>query len=166
LSELRPIVEFDWQLLREIRLRALLDSPDSFGPTYEATVAEPESLWRRWASGAEGRFQVIVALDTTGNATGLISCSVRESGAGGLGALWVAPEVRGMGLGRELMRAGIAWLESHGCGRIELHVTDGNPAESLYESLGFSRTGARHPLREGSPLFEVTMSRELAPESA
>lgn len=166
MPEIRPLTGSDWQLLRELRLRALADAPDSFGPTHAATVAEPEGLWRSWASGGNGRFQVLVAFQREGEPSGLISCSFRDGGLGGLGALWVAPEVRGTGLGRQLMEIAIALLESRGCTRLELHVTDGNPAERLYERLGFSRTGARHPLREGSLLFEVTMVREIQPETA
>jgi ribosomal protein S18 acetylase RimI-like enzyme len=156
---IRPLSANDAALLRDLRLRALLDSPDSFGPTHEQSLAEPPEFWEGWASGGDGRFQVLVAFGAEGLAVGLISCSFREPGVGGCGALWVAPETRGTGLGRALMEAAIDLLEGRGCERILLSVTDGNPAERLYESLGFKRTGERHPMREGSPLFEVKMAR-------
>jgi GNAT superfamily N-acetyltransferase len=90
---------------------------------------------------------------------------VDEAGCGHFGALWVAPELRGTGLGTRLIDTSCAWLESLGCPAIELHVTDGNSAEHLYQRLGFTRTGGRHPLRDGSPLLEVTMSRVVRPAS-
>jgi RimJ/RimL family protein N-acetyltransferase len=161
--EIRPARPTDAPLLRELRLRALRDSPDSFGPTFEQAAAEPEEYWERWAGGADGRFHVFLAFDGDGAPLGLVSGSVRQPGLGGFGALWVSPAARGSGLGRRLVETVCTRLEELGCRRITLSVTDGNPAERLYESLGFARTGERHPLRDGSPLFEVTMARESSP---
>jgi len=45
----------------------------------------------------------------------------------------VSPDVRGQGVGRQLMQAAIDHLP----GNIALHVEAGNPALRLYESLGF-----------------------------
>ena len=46
-----------------------------------------------------------------------------------------APEYRRMGIGREIVRAALLWLEDGGITRAELHATDaGRP---LYEELGF-----------------------------
>jgi GNAT superfamily N-acetyltransferase len=159
--EIRPARPSDASLLRELRLRSLRDSPDSFGPTFEQAAAEPAEYWNRWADGAEGRFHVFIAFEREAP-VGMVSGNVREAGIGGFGALWVAPEARGTGLGRRLAETVCARLEQLGCWRITLSVTDGNPAERLYESLGFVRTGERHALRAGSPLFEVTMERESA----
>jgi ribosomal protein S18 acetylase RimI-like enzyme len=161
--ETRRAVQSDAALLRELRLRSLKDSPDSFGPTYEEAAGEPPEYWERWATGGSGRFHVFLAFDDNGAPAGLVSGTIREPGVGGFGALWVAPEARGTGLGRRLVETVCAQLQERGCARITLHVTDGNPAERLYESLGFRRTGERHPLRDGSPLFEVTMAREVTP---
>jgi GNAT superfamily N-acetyltransferase len=161
--QIRRLTAADADLLREIRLRALSDSPDSFGPTLEEASRQPASYWERWAGGGDGRFHVFVALDDLGAAVGLVSGSIRPSTDGAFGALWVDPAARGTGLGRQLVEAVCRELESLGCRRIELSVTDGNRAEWLYETLGFARTGARKPLREGSPLFEVTMARTRQP---
>jgi ribosomal protein S18 acetylase RimI-like enzyme len=158
-ASIRPATEADAATLRALRLRALQDSPDSFGTTYDEALAEPDEYWQRWASGRGDRFNLLLAFDDAGTPVGLVSGSARDNGEGGFGALWVAPQERGTGLGRRLVVAICDVLEAKGRTRITLSVTDGNPAERLYESLGFQRTGERHPLREGSPLFEVTMAR-------
>ena len=160
---IRPLSAAEAPLLRELRLRALQDSPDSFGPAYDDALLEKDAYWESWASGGGGRFQAFAAFDAAGTPIGLVSASARGAGVGGFGALWVAPEARGSGLGREMVEAACAWAADRGCTRIEMSVTDGNPAERLYESLGFARTGERHPLRPGSPLVEVTMARGQAP---
>ena len=154
---LRPLDEDDWLVLRELRLRALEDSPDSFGPPLASALAEPESYWRAWAKG-RGRLQAFGAW-SAGEPVGLISAGIRD-GVGHLGALWVAPEARGRGLAVELMNTACDWLQARGCSRIELEVTQGNPAAEIYRRLGFEFTGAKQPLRDGSPLFEATMARE------
>jgi ribosomal protein S18 acetylase RimI-like enzyme len=82
-----------------------------------------------------------------------------RDGVGKFGALWVAPGERGSGLGRRLVETACAWIEACGASRVELDVTEGNPAAALYERLGFVATGQRRPLRAGSPLFEATMAR-------
>jgi GNAT superfamily N-acetyltransferase len=155
---IRALIETDWGMLRELRLRALEDSPDSFGPTVTSALAQPESYWRAWALGRPARLQAWIAYHNA-EPSGLVSASVDDGGGGHFGALWVAPEARRGGIGEALVETACAWLETLGCPTIELHVTDGNSAERLYESLGFARTGARHALRQGSPLFEVTMAR-------
>ncbi len=45
----------------------------------------------------------------------------------------VLPELRGLGLGRRLVEAGVAACE----GPVKLHVEPDNPARRLYERLGF-----------------------------
>jgi GNAT superfamily N-acetyltransferase len=153
------LVEDDWALLRDLRIRALSDAPDSFGPTAESALAQPEDYWRGWASGRSGHIRAWGAVDD-GAPVGLVSGGVRASGVGHFGALWLDPAYRRSGLGRRLTELVCEWMESEGCTRLELEVTEGNPAEQLYASMGFARTGARQPLREGSDLFEVTMARE------
>lgn len=51
--------------------------------------------------------------------------------------LFVCKEHRGRGLGRALMERGIQELREQGHQEIRLNVFAGNPAQKLYESLGF-----------------------------
>lgn len=157
---IRPLGEDDWPLLKALRLRALSDSPDSFGTTYESAVVEPERYWRAWAKGQPGQSQAWAAF-VNGETVGLVAAGMTEGAVGHCRSLWVAPEGRRSGLGRELIETACEWLARSGCGRVELDVTEGNPAERLYLALGFRRTGERQPLREGSALFEVTLVRDL-----
>lgn len=60
------------------------------------------------------------------------------------GGPWVAdvlvvPAWQGHGLGRALLRRAIAHCRAAGEARIGLTVTEGNPAQRLYASLGFQR---------------------------
>jgi ribosomal protein S18 acetylase RimI-like enzyme len=61
-----------------------------------------------------------------------------EQRVGHVAQIAVAPEHRGKGLGRQLMRAALAGLADAGCGHATLTVTESNrPALGLYRSLGF-----------------------------
>lgn len=42
----RPTVESDWEILKNLRLEALQDSPDAFTATFEKTKTHSDSEWR------------------------------------------------------------------------------------------------------------------------
>ncbi len=54
--------------------------------------------------------------------------------------LWVEPDFRGLGLGRGLVNAAIAWARAQGCGAVVLDtVHEAMPEASLlYQSMGFA----------------------------
>jgi GNAT superfamily N-acetyltransferase len=52
-------------------------------------------------------------------------------------ALYVAPDHRRRGIGRDLLEAVLAWGRARGCAEAQLSVLTENPARKLYESLGF-----------------------------
>ncbi|WP_347349320.1 GNAT family N-acetyltransferase [Nigerium sp.] len=75
----------------------------------------------------------------------------------------VAPDARGRGLGRSLVRAGLVWASEVGAERVMLEVDAANaPALALYRGLGFeaiaTRTGYYGPGADA-----VIMSRDVAP---
>ncbi|SEL76239.1 GNAT family N-acetyltransferase [Streptacidiphilus jiangxiensis] len=58
--------------------------------------------------------------------------------------LQVAPEARGLGLGRALLHAALAKARAEGARRVTLRVLGGNiVARSLYEQAGFTVTGVQ-----------------------
>jgi ribosomal protein S18 acetylase RimI-like enzyme len=62
----------------------------------------------------------------------------------------VAPEARGLGVGRALMAAGERWAREHGFEMMTLHVfVENRGARALYEELGFAAEIVRYvkPLR-------------------
>jgi ribosomal protein S18 acetylase RimI-like enzyme len=61
-----------------------------------------------------------------------------------LAELYVAPDHRGRGLGRALMRAAIALARERGASYMDLNTAeDDRAARALYESLGFSNREGR-----------------------
>jgi len=73
--------------------------------------------------------------------------------------MWVRPERRGQGIGRQLVAAVAEWAAALDIDQLLLHVTEGNDgAARFYASAGFVETSdAPEPLREGSGAMTQTM---------
>ena len=85
-----------------------------------------------------------------------------EPGVGHLYAMWVAPDARGAGVGRELFDAVARWARAWGCERLVLRVTETNErARHFYAACGFAETGVRESLREGSEHDVLVLSNPL-----
>jgi len=75
--------------------------------------------------------------------------------------LMVASSHRRRGVGKALLGQAVAWAESAGVQKLELHVFPWNePAIALYESFGFEREGLRKGqyLRDGMPVDAILMA--------
>jgi|SRR5438105_6969462 len=132
----------DWRELRELRLRALADSPDAFLTTLDEARVRTDAEWREWV----GNTVIFVDDEFTGMAGGF----VQEDGIPMLIGMWVAPERRGTGLAEALARGVIDWARGLGAPRIVLWVMIGNAAaERFYERIGFVPTGVEADLRNG-----------------
>lgn len=161
--EVRTATPGDWRRVRDLRLRALADSPDAFGSTLQRERDHAKREWLRWISGWESAVnRLVVAVggdEWIGMAVGSRSGDDERAH---LYAMWVDPRARRTGVGRRLVDAVLTWAGAEGATEIELGVTAINrDAVVFYERLGFADTGERHPLRDGSPLEVVVMRRRL-----
>ncbi|MBW2240874.1 MAG: GNAT family N-acetyltransferase [Deltaproteobacteria bacterium] len=113
-------------------------------PRYAAAAAggTPASLLADYLGHPDG--QVFVA-ERDGQPVGLISVALArrpaffaESLRGHVEHLYVAPEARRGGLGRELVEAAFGWLRLAGATRVELEVARDNPeGQAFWKALGF-----------------------------
>jgi GNAT superfamily N-acetyltransferase len=158
----RRLSASDRDVLRDVRLRALLDAPEAFGSTYEREAALPISAWGERLA-VPGNVTFLWETPDNGPA-GLLSV-VRhevEPGVGVVVGVWVAPEIRGSGAVDGLLDVARAWSIDAGLTTLTLHVADGNRrAERVYARHGFVRTGATwNRPRDG--VVEIEMRLELA----
>jgi ribosomal protein S18 acetylase RimI-like enzyme len=73
-----------------------------------------------------------------GRLCGLSLASIVAEGVGHITQICVGPQVRGTGIGHELLRLSLTTLRETGCGAATLTVTSTNDdAVSLYERVGF-----------------------------
>lgn len=155
-TELRVIADGDWEAFRAVRLRALADSPDSFGATLEESAAQEPSVWRERAAGPH---PVVLAF-VDGGPVGMGGLfAPDETTDAFVWGMWVDPAYRGRGLASGILQVLLDHPVAQGRS-VLLHVTQGNAtARSLYERHGFVGTGESLPLRPGSTVRIDAMHR-------
>ena len=163
--EVRRIRPQEWAQLRDVRLRALEDAPDSFGSTLAETRLRDDDHWRAWAdsAGSSAEAAVFVAVEE-GRFAGLCGSFLHgdDPRIGHIVAMWVAPESRGRALGGELLDAASRWSAAQGALELVLDVTETNEAaRRLYRRSGFSETGETASLRSNPSLITVQMRKPL-----
>jgi GNAT superfamily N-acetyltransferase len=136
----------EWKILRDVRLRALKDSPSAFVSSYEVEAPWTEVHWRRRFDGAlwvvARRGQRIVGLARSVRVQG------RPAEERHLESVWVEPGHRKTGVTRALLR--FLTEQDPGVREWLVWVLDGNPdARHVYVRLGFVATGERQVLASG-----------------
>ena len=154
--EVRQARAADWEALRELRLRALADTPDAFASTLQKEAAFPEQVWRQRAEGGAGSVNFIAWEAGAGIGMAAIFAMVDAPGRMHLVGMWVDPQHRRRGVAQALVEQAVHWAEERRATEVILWVADHNiPARRLYERVGFRPTSERQPYpptrRWGSP---------------
>ncbi len=154
----RSIWEGDWRLLREIRLRALLDSPDAFASSHDQEVRWDENAWRVFLRGA--RWTLAFAPRTAIGMAGVVD-GAEPSAEPHVISMWVDPGHRRTGVARLLLTS----LTERMVGRtaILLWVMQENlAARRAYERMGFVPTCEVQRLPTDPSRYEERMRLCLA----
>jgi len=164
-SSVRRLTRHEWRNYKELRLRALADSPAAFATTLAEAQTRGDVDWsRQVTSGAESPSEIALVAEADSQLVGLAWSRIDSSAAhrAYLYQMWVDPNFRGLGTGRNLLAAVIRWATSVSARLIILSVTCGNtPATRLYSSAGFEPVGHPEPLRPGSDLLVQPMQLDL-----
>jgi GNAT superfamily N-acetyltransferase len=153
----REVSPDDWELLRDVRLTALLDAPYAFGSSY---AREAPFTREQWLARINDRSVTFFAhLPQAPEPVGLAGVYV-EDGIPDLVSMWVRPSARGNRVGEALVTAAADWVRSREHDALFLWVTESNtPARTLYERCGFALTGDTQPLPSDPTLTEIRMRR-------
>jgi GNAT superfamily N-acetyltransferase len=148
----RPLTSDEWQLKRDLRLAALLDSPAAFASGHAREAGRGEAQWRDWPWHGSA-FAAFDGADPVGIACAWVTPA--EPGVTHLISMWVSPAARGRGVAGRLVAAVGGWARERGAGRVELEVAAGNePALRAYARSGFTAT-AREPFTAGGTVLEL-----------
>jgi ribosomal protein S18 acetylase RimI-like enzyme len=155
----RPITSDFVDDFRNIRLRALQESPLAFGSTYARESQLSDEEWRQRAAQWDGARSIGYLAWDGDSACGMAGCFLGENSCTAhLVAVWVAPSHRKRGAGRLLIEQVIAWASSKDAKALYLTVTCNNErAIRFYERLGFAKTGCTEPYPNDASLFEFEM---------
>jgi ribosomal protein S18 acetylase RimI-like enzyme len=137
----------DWTTWRDLRLRALRDTPSAFGSTHERESGFTEEDWRNRLGDPDA---VSVLARVGGAPVGMGGGFQDLPGFLHVVAMWTAPAHRGLGVGTAVLAALRGWADERGL-RLHLDVNITNAgARALYERSGYVGTGELRPLRPGS----------------
>jgi ribosomal protein S18 acetylase RimI-like enzyme len=148
MPHIKQLVPDEWQVLRDMRLAALRESPHSFLSTYEKEKAFDEPKWR--AEFDRGDWNVSVQ---DSESAGIVGCT-REAETPihecYLEYIWVVPHWRNKGVAHHMLTDVLARLRRSGVRTAYLWVLDGNDAAvQLYKGVGFISSNHRQPARPG-----------------
>ena len=155
----------EWQLLRDIRMRSLLDAPEAFGQRYDEALQQADSEWKSIArsSTAGNRRSWFIARDDAGQPIGVVQGRRRPPADCLLFSMWVDPHARRHGVGRALVDAVQDWAESWGGQRVVLWVIAGNEsAMRFYDRIGFSVLTQGADADSGHSYGALAMERRAA----
>jgi ribosomal protein S18 acetylase RimI-like enzyme len=136
----RTLTADEWPLWRTLRLAALAEAPNAFASTLAewSGPADTEARWR--ARLASVPYNVVAHVD--GEPAGMASGTAPDGDGVELISMWVAPHVRGRGVGDALIDAVVDWGRRSGARHIALDVMSANVyALGLYERNGFRLCG-------------------------
>jgi GNAT superfamily N-acetyltransferase len=158
---LRQLEPDDWRRLRDARLRALASDPGAFLVTLDEARKFPDEHWRERAMQTESNVTFVYErVDGFDAMVGAFSRDDADSVY--LVGMWVAPDLRGSGVARQLVERVVAWARGRGCSRVVLSVEGNNSrAARFYEKCGFTELIEPPPLpyepRPGNRFYAYTL---------
>jgi ribosomal protein S18 acetylase RimI-like enzyme len=157
----RQVGVIDWELVRDLRLHALVDAPETFGSTHAREIAFSREVWiDRLTTPTNATF----VCGTDNEACGIVTLvrDANDTRLGWLVGMWTAPPSRGTGAADLLISAALKWAEAQRIAVVRLHVMNDNArAEGLYRRHGFNPTGGTLT-RERDGKIEVEMERPIS----
>jgi len=160
--EIRRLGSADAAAYREIRLAGLRDSSEAFGSTFARESAQPLGWFRDRLRNTQvfGGFR---SMHLIGVAGFVIRAGEKERHKGLLWGMYVRPDARNAGVGRQLVEALIDHARDH-VEVIQLSLVSGNErARRLYASLGFVEYGIEKKSlkQDGHYYDEILMALDL-----
>ena len=162
----RVLDDSEWALYRDVRLRALAESPDSFTATLTDEADRDEQFWRDRMTRS---YRLLAERGPL--AQGIVSVGPyeEEPSAAEVFGLYVVPDARGTGVAWRLVEAAARLAAQQGYRQLYYWVgTDNARAVGFAKNFGFRTTGYRRPAR-GSDLErgdeEIALMLPLEPDA-
>lgn len=151
-----------WSRVRELRLASLRDSAHAFGGNIETETAESESEWR---AKFEKLTYLVASID--GSDSAIMTVEILSKGdfetTCWIGGCWAAPEFRGVGLLKAMMKYVDQNADEKGWHRQGLGVWEDNHlAIAAYEKLNFVAIGDPQLSTRVANKFYIRMVRDSA----
>ena len=154
------VISNEWEKLRDIRTRAIIDSPQAFGDTLEKTQARQEDEWRSWATGAN-----VYAIEDNGKYIATVTLRKGSSSSEAvINGVWTDPDYRGKGLSTKLFNEVFIQAKKMNLEKLTLMVNVNQVAAyNSYLKLGFitKETLPNQLMGDGNRYDEFVMEKRL-----
>ena len=132
--EVIKVEAVNWKKFKDIRTRAIMDSPQAFGDNLEETLARQKDDWISWVTRPQ-----VYAIEE--NEVYIATATLRqnpETKIWTINGVWADPKFRGKGLSKKIIEKIFEDAKLMNVESIELGVNVQQlPAIKLYQSLGF-----------------------------
>jgi GNAT superfamily N-acetyltransferase len=169
---IRQATEADAEILRELRLEALLTHPEVFAADYQADLNKSLSDWQMVLQRDNGTNSVIYLACADALPVGMIGLFRGGSGktkhSGTIWGVYVRSNFRRYGIGKRLIESCIHWAKARSIKVIKLAVISPNTsAIQCYAKCGFRVYGIEPQaiFYDSTYYDEVLMVREVEPSS-
>lgn len=160
---IRRIRPEDGRLLRDLRLRSIADAPDAFGQPLDEARRRPQRDWDRNArQSSHGDNRIWLIAESGKRSLGLVQGRKRRPRTLLLFSMWVDPDARRVGVGRQLIDRLEDWASGWGATETVLWVLAVNePAVKFYRDLGFEVVRAGQDAESGARFAALAMRRAI-----
>ena len=160
---IRRITPDDGPILRDLRLRSLVDAPEAFGQPLAEARGRPAAEWTRSARrSSRGDNRTWLFAELGGGIVGLVQGRKRRPATLLLFSMWVDPSVRRIGIGCKLIDALERWALGWDAKETVLWVYGGNaPAQRFYQDLGFDVLREGEDVESGARFGALAMRRTI-----
>lgn len=161
----RVLDESEWSVYRDVRLRALAESPDSFTATLADEADRDEQFWRDRMTRSHRLLAERGLI-----AQGIVSVAPyeHEPSAAEVYGLYVVPDARGTGVSWRLVEAAAALATQQAYLQLYYWVgTDNGRAVGFAYNFGFRTSDFRRPTRASDPEpgEEIALVLSLEPDA-
>lgn len=162
----RVLDESEWSLYREVRLRALAESPGSFTATLAEEADRDEQFWRDRMTGS---YRLLAERGQVPQGIVSLGRYEQDPSAAEVFGLYVVPDARSTGVAWGLVEAAAALAVQNGYSQLYYWVGTDNPrAIGFAKNFGFRLTGLRRTSRFADQELgaeEIAMVLWLEPDS-
>lgn len=133
-----------WDIYKEIKLKSLITDPIAFALKYEQALAYSDSEWKQKLAKKGSTWLVAkYGKKIVGTIGASAESNVESGGIVTIVGFYVAPEYRGLGIGKKLMNKVLGEIKAHEeIIKAKICVSETQkPAINLYENFGFYPTG-------------------------
>ncbi len=139
--------DHEGDLCKELRLRALKDSPESFGESFSEANGRSQEYWQKMTKSLTppGKNRMFIAIDQDAHyGSAFFLLDKDDEKAARVGGMWVDSAFRRKGIGQALLSRIFTWARTNQFEKLKLWV-EATPTEVklFYQKSGFIETENR-----------------------